>query len=722
MSTTDYGVSARASGDSSATPVRRLPTSSVGHIELDRITRLVIVDAAVLSMFSSTQHQFGCVEEFVNDRVHPDDRDSIRAAIDTDSPGRHHRFRGRIGAGERYRWFEARCQPRTGDPAYLAVTIVDIDELMSEQQQLRSANDDLANSNRFHQAVIAATPDAVHIFDIGTKSLSRAVDSPIPLHDFSAEATMVISGQRIAEFVPAEDRRKLQHAFKRAEKLSEQRTASLRHRVIAHDGTVYWLRRRIGVLDRDESGRATSLVVVSSEITDVVAVEQRVEYAATHDETTGLVNRRKFVAELGERLERGDDTVIAVLDIQGLRTVSDTRGRDAGERVLSAVSRRLCAAVRKDDVVARLADAEFGLLIAVAQPGPVAEGDDAVDGRSQMERILERVEQVLAEPFYLGDDEISLSASLGICTRLADAGAEAMLTAANAAMDKVRRSGEGGRFVFDRSLQDDIRSQEKIERNLRRALRENSLEVHYQPIVSPRTGRVASVEALVRLRDEDGCLLPVDAVIATAERCALISELDDQMLAKSSRQVALWRQDPQHRTLRLALNRSAKDLNRPGFYDRIMRGLAESGLPADALMLEVTETVLLHLTSSRIDEMTRLRDSRVGLAIDDFGTGYASLSQLVSLPITRIKIDRSFTSRVLEDPTCAALVAASVRIASDLGLSCVVEGVETVEQLEALPDYNQLLIQGYLYGRPRPCDEGLGLNAAITAKLRPFHS
>jgi EAL domain-containing protein (putative c-di-GMP-specific phosphodiesterase class I) len=210
------------------------------------------------------------------------------------------------------------------------------------------------------------------------------------------------------------------------------------------------------------------------------------------------------------------------------------------------------------------------------------------------------------------------------------------------------------------------------------------------------------VEALVRITDVDGTLLDTGKVVAVAEQTGLIIALDEAVFRQAATQVTAWRSQPDYAHLMLTVNCSARNIAHPGFYDRVHEALADTGLDPRALTVEVTETVLLDVADAALTDLQRLRHDGVGLAIDDFGTGYASLRYLATLPITCLKIDRSFTSGLPQDETCMTLVRTTIGLAEDLGIRCVVEGVETTEQLGSLPRYDGLLIQGYLYGRPQP--------------------
>jgi diguanylate cyclase (GGDEF)-like protein len=469
-----------------------------------------------------------------------------------------------------------------------------------------------------------------------------------------------------------------------------------------------WFTAR-GEAERDRSGALLRATCVVSDISGLVRAEEELraalDHAATHDELTGLPNRR-YVQERLEKLlaERGPGAAaVLIVDIDGFKRVNDAHGHAVGDTVLVVIANRIVQATRGRDIVARLGGDEFAVLVWF---------DDAASAAELADAVASRIERSLADPIKARGRECSVTASIGISLVEQDAAADDALAGADAALYAVKRHGANGHAIFDSELADRTKRDEAIERSLRRALREDLVEVHYQPIVAPGNGFVHAVEALVRIRDDDGALLDAGAVIAVAERVGLVSELDDRVLRQACDHVAAWRSQPLYGELRLSINRSAQDILRPGFYDRIAQALDSTALPATALTLEITETVLLDAAEPAMADIRRLYARGVRLAIDDFGTGYASLSQLTKLPISTIKIDRSFTSNMLHDRTCRALVRATVGIASDLRFDCVVEGVETEEHLAALPRYDRLLIQGYLYGRPRPAQDGLGVTVA----------
>jgi diguanylate cyclase (GGDEF)-like protein/PAS domain S-box-containing protein len=685
--------------------------SRVGSWEYDVAHEVVTVSDELLELCGVERSALAFGPRGLLNSVAPEDRAAVEAAMDQLTRGGAPvsiRYRGvRIDDGAPA-WFNARGEAdrdATGAVVRVACTVADISELVQVEDELRTAHRELLQAHSYQQAVIATTPDAIHLYDVARGTLTRANRAGGPLYGYSDTAAAVLCGQRLDEFVPLEDWAELTAALTGAGRLADGEVLQLRHRVCEPDGSLTWLSRRLSVFSRDALGRPAELLVVSRDVTDVVEVEQRLAHAATHDDLTGLPNRRLVQERLDGFLtgEGARAAAVLLVDLDGFKRINDAHGHSMGDAVLVSVADRLRAAARGDDTVARLGGDEFVLVLW---------GEDADAAAGLAEAVAQRVERALAQPFTFDGVECTLTASIGISVIGQQTARGAALAEAAAAVSSVKRHGANGHAVYDAALAEQARAQELIESSLRRALRHDLVEVHYQPIVAPGTGLVHSVEALVRIRDTDGSFLDAGAVIAVAERCGLVSELDERVLRQACAQVAAWRQDPTYADLHLTLNRSAQDILRPGFHDRIMAGLVDTGLPCHALTIEITETVLLDAEDAAIADIRLLYGRGVRLAIDDFGTGYASLSQLTRLPISTIKIDRSFTSNMLHDRTCAALVRATVGIASDLGRDCVVEGIESEEHLANLPRYRQMLIQGYLYGRPRPAADGLGITLA----------
>lgn len=684
--------------------VRAQRISRTGSWEFDHRTKQLLVSDELLDMCGMTRDSIAFGGRALIKGVADVDRDVVQAAMED-------LVRSGTPVDLRYRsvrpdngdvaWFAARGyaeRDETGAMVRATCVITDIDELVRTEQELRAAD-------TFQQAVIATTPDAIHIYDIATGAFARANRSGTPLIGFTARSVSVLGGTDLDAVVPIEDWAELTAALAAAAELADGEVAHVQHRVHEPDGSLTWLSRRMSVFARDPDGTATQLLVVSRDVSHVVEMRQQLQHAATHDELTGLPNRRQmqdlldaFLASVG-----AGAAAVLVVDLDGFKRINDGQGHAMGDAVLAEVARRLTSATRPADTVARLGGDEFVVVL-------WADSHDTASNLSVM--VAGRIQDALAQPIVSQGRECWVTASIGISIVGKDAASESALAEADAAMYSVKKHGANGFAVYDCTFAERVRQHDWIERNLRRALRDDSIDVHYQPIVAPESGLLSAVEALVRVSDENGNPIDAGAVIAVAEISGLISELDDRVLRRASEQVATWRSTALYRDLRLTINRSAQDLLRSGFYDRIVAALATTALPASALTLEITETVLLDADVDTMGDVRKLYEHGVRLALDDFGTGYASLSQLTKLPISAIKIDRSFTTNMLHDRTCRALVRATVGIAEDLRMECIVEGVETEEHLAALPRYDRLLIQGFLYGRPRPGHEGLGVNLA----------
>jgi diguanylate cyclase (GGDEF)-like protein/PAS domain S-box-containing protein len=692
--------------------------SRVGSWNYELTGPALTVSDMLLELYGLKRSAFTGAYDVLNDCVHPGDRASVSAGTqDLTETGvamtiRYRVIRANDGA---LRWLDARGvaeRDASGVIIQLAGTVADVTELVEAEMNAREAHADLSTALNHQQAVIAATPDAIHLYDVATKLLSRANRSGKPLIGFTPEVVHVLGGHNLSELVPDQDVRDLEQVFLAADGLPDGEVAYLRHRIRHADGDVRWLSRRLTPFARDETGAVSSILVVSRDVTDVVAVEERLQRAALHDELTGLPNRRLLHDRLEHSLRRsarGGQIVVLICDLDGFKRINDNHGHAVGDDVLNQAAQRLIAATRGDDTVARMGGDEFAIVL------DIPEHQEPV---GLAETISVRIASLIADPIQAGGLDHALSVSIGI--RIADDGATAdtLLRDADAAMYHIKAHGGNGHRFFELAHRPDTAMHGRLERSIRRALAEDAVEVFYQPIVNPVTNAIHGVEALLRLRDENAALLDAAAVIAVAERTGLITALDERVLQIACAQAVAWRREPDLAHLVLNVNRSARDIAKPGFYQRINDALTQSGLDPHGLTLEITETVLLDATSADLADLRALNGRGVGLAIDDFGTGYASLRYLAELPITCIKIDRSFTSRLPADPTAMTLVRATVGLAEQLAISCVVEGVETHEQRHALPSYDRLLIQGHLYARPQSC--GRRPPATVTPQEAPF--
>jgi diguanylate cyclase (GGDEF)-like protein len=427
------------------------------------------------------------------------------------------------------------------------------------------------------------------------------------------------------------------------------------------------------------------------------------ERLALHDVLTGLPNRAllsdRTEQALARALRSGRPLAVLLLDLDGFKQVNDTLGHAAGDQLLRVTAGRLSGAVRDGDTVARLGGDEFAVLC-----------EDA--SATVAEELAERIRTAVALPVELEGVAAGVTASVGVATwSPADTAAppgERLLADADTAMYAAKRTGKDRHAVATGAAGRD--GDAAVGRLLRRALDgrdggadSGALVLHYQPVFDLRSGVVRGVEALCRLRTADGRLLPPAVFLPPAERQGLLVRLGATVLETACRRLADWLDQglPQ---VQLAVNVAAEQAARPDFASAVLATLAATGCPAECLVLEVTESALLEASPTTIDGLGLLRGAGVGIALDDFGTRFASLHYVQKFPLTELKIDRSFVVGLSGRRTDAAIVTAVARLAADLDLVCVAEGIETRAQRDFLRGLG-VRGQGFLLGRPVPAHE-----------------
>ena len=419
----------------------------------------------------------------------------------------------------------------------------------------------------------------------------------------------------------------------------------------------------------------------------------RRQQEALRDALTGLPNRAMFRRRIAEELERGrhvgGDLAVLLLDLDRFKEINDALGHDQGDAVLCEVARRLPTLVRDGDLVARLGGDEFAVLI-TAPPSL-----DEVLG------LAARIRARLDEPVVIGGLRVAAGASIGVSW--ADGpDAETLVRRADVAMyaAKQRRCGVA---VYDAAGDPHSPARLQLLAELREAIPNRQLVVHYQPKLTLKTNRVEGVEALVRWQHPERGLLAPGAFIELAERSDLMDALTVSVLRDALAQVRAWAADGLELTV--AVNVSAQSLIDRSLPETVAEALAEFGVPAARLQLEITESSLMRDTARSAAVLHAMTALGVRISIDDFGTGYSSLAALQRLPVDEIKIDRSFVGDMVRTPSDAAIVRSTIDLADNLGLSVVAEGVETTAALEELRAFGCHEAQGYLISRPVPADE-----------------
>ncbi|WP_245966286.1 putative bifunctional diguanylate cyclase/phosphodiesterase [Sphaerisporangium album] len=442
---------------------------------------------------------------------------------------------------------------------------------------------------------------------------------------------------------------------------------------------------------------AEDLVLISTrDVSDQVALRNQVAHLTFHDGVTGLPNRAYFEERTREVLAHRGAARMAVvfIDLDGFTGVNDSVGHASGDYLLSQAARRLRAAVNSDDTLARWGGDEFAVLLesgGAGGSGAAAEAQSAID-------LAERlVRAVSSEPFRVADRDIALTASVGVAFAEEGVPAGDLIRNADVAMTRAKELGGRRVEVFAAHMHADVVRRLELAADLQRALLAEQFAVEYQPVVDLATSRVTAVEALVRWWS-GGAFVPPQQFLGAAEDTGLIVPLGEWILREACREVAAWRASAWD--IGLSLNLSSRQITAPRFVETVEAALAESGLPASALTLEVIEEMLVEDAEEVIARLSSLRALGVRLAIDDFGTGYASLALLRQLPVDMIKIDPSFVSGLGCDETLTLLTRTIVRLGHDLGLIVVAEGIERPEQLELLREMGCTRGQGYLVARP----------------------
>ncbi len=443
-------------------------------------------------------------------------------------------------------------------------------------------------------------------------------------------------------------------------------------------------------VDTDGLGVLTHIGDVAAIVLERASLHERTRHQARSDPLTGLPNRRTILEALTASNARATRTGgllgLVFVDLDDFKAVNDHHGHSAGDEVLVETARRLRSVVRRGDEVGRLGGDEFVIVC------------EAADDEREVRVLAERLLAALRAPITLRTGTVAISASLGLTFSRGHRDPETLLGEADAAMYRAKRSSHERIVTLEPG---DLQRRERPgprEAELRAAIDDERMVLHYQPIVDGASGELRAVEALLRLRGADGELIPPAAFLPTAESSGLIVELGAWVIRRACADLARWsRLEP---GLTMAVNVSARQLLERDLVEVVAEALADHDLAPDRLTLEVTESMLIEGSESVSLNLLRLRELGVRFALDDFGTGYASLAYLKRLPLDVVKIDRSFTSGLGANPTDLSIVAAVLRLSRALGLRTVAEGVESLAQLEVLADLRCDLVQGFHIGRP----------------------
>ena len=460
-----------------------------------------------------------------------------------------------------------------------------------------------------------------------------------------------------------------------------------------------WLHTEILATNLMRDSTVRGIVLNTRDVSERKRLEEQLTHQAFHDPLTGLANRALFRDRVSHALalshRQGHPITVLFLDLDDFKRINDSLGHAEGDRLLIAAGERFLCCARAVDSVARLGGDEFAILM---------EHVAGSDGRTE---LLDRLTTAMGHPFTLSGNQVQVTVSIGVATAGPGETADDLLRNADVAMYVAKRRGKGRAETYESRMYADVRERLEMEAALRGALDRNELTLHYQPIVALDTGAVQGVEALVRWEHPTfGHLMP-QHFIPIAEETGLIVQLGGWVLSEACRQVQVWRATYPNLPLSVCVNISGRQLQGAGLPEYLAAALSQSGVDPGAVVLEITESVLMQQTESVLTRLRELKALGVRLAIDDFGTGYSSLSYLQRFPIDILKIAKPFVEEVGMGADRSALARAIIGLGDTLRLQTVAEGIERAEQRAALLELGCMMGQGHLFARAMPAD-GIG--------------
>jgi diguanylate cyclase (GGDEF)-like protein/PAS domain S-box-containing protein len=489
------------------------------------------------------------------------------------------------------------------------------------------------------------------------------------------------------------------------------------YRLIARDGRVVWFSDSATVI-QDGEGRARYVQGVMLDITDRKSAEAEVSFLAFHDKLTGLANRAMFDELLSpalaraRRSERG--AAVISMNLDNFKLVNDSFGYEAGDALLVELADRLRDATRDTDLVARIGGDEFLVLLSdIDLAPPVPGGPDGASTAS--EAVAARVQDALATPFESHGTELFITATSGVAVFPVDGeDAQTLVKNADAARQRAKRNGPGG-FLMHATAEADALTKLSLSTRLRRAVKDQAWMLHYQPLLNLESAKMVGVEALIRWPNATGGLTPPNDFIPLAEEMGLIDAIGDWVVEELCRQDETWRAAGLE--MDIAFNLSPRQLWHPDLVDKIMRPLLTAGMDPGNVTVEITESTAMHDPDRTLGVLNDMHDRGLRLAIDDFGTGYSSLARLRHMPVDVLKIDRSFVRNVDKDRDAASMVSAMIALASNLGMTALAEGIETIGEWDFLRARGCELGQGFYFAKPMPGDDILAMHRRSTLRV-----
>ncbi len=557
-------------------------------------------------------------------------------------------------------------------------------ELTENNEQLDSANHKLAATNRaLANAVegIAEVDDTDRIVDVNS--------SFAKMHGYEDEQ---LAGFHWKTMVASEDHEKVEEAF-----LSMIETGKGRCEVKGRrrDGSFFYEELSI-ISAPNVEGKLVASHWFTRDITERKELEARIKHRAFHDTLTGLPNRALFVDSLRSACQRarrrGDAIAVLFLDLDDFKSINDSMGHEAGDQLLAGVAERIRSCVRDNDVVARLGGDEFTVVLT-----QVESAADAVD-------VAERIAQSLETPIQVLTGKVFASTSIGIAfSRSEDPDPETLLHEADMAMYKAKDKTKVCYELFSPEMNAMHAERRETAEDLREAIANDQLSLHYQPMIDLASGQAVGIEAFLRWQDPNRGAVPADLLVSVADEAGLMEAVWAWSLKQACRQIKDWTVAlPDDTELSVSMNLSLKELIHPDLLSTVKHALQDAEIPADRLRIEVSVKALVEETDRVIESLQGLKQLGVRLTLDDFGTGTRLISKLGDYPFDRVKIDSTVTWALESNPEARALALAMVLMAQSAGLEVVGEGIENLSQLRNLVELGCTLGQGYVFGRPMP--------------------
>ncbi len=572
-----------------------------------------------------------------------------------------------------------------------------LDNKLSLQQQSRLT------------AILEATPDLISIADIdgfltylnkaGRRMLGIAMDediNSIRLTDFhdQEDALLIIS-----EGVP--------YAIEHGMWKSNSTFISNSNEKI--------LTSLVLITHKSEQGDIDFFSIVAKDIRSLRLAEETINILAYYDTLTGLPNRNELLKQLDHEIDRvqrnNTHSALLYIDLDNFKNINDSLGHPVGDLVLKQIAQRLQAGIRGEDMLARLGGDEFVVILTDLSA-------DSIEALNEARQVIKKLNESIAMDVVVEKMTFNLTASIGISMFSAGAdNSHELLRFADTAMHEAKKAGKNQFEVFHKDMSVQIHRQLALEYKLRKAYSNNEFMLYFQPKNETGTGQIYGAEVLLRWNEPDNGIRAPDHFLDILESSGLIIDVGSWVLEESLNQLAKWRAKGLWKShQRLSINVSTRQFQDEHFSTSIIQLIEKAGVPAQCVDIEITEYSLINDVKKSISKMQELISQGVSFSLDDFGTGYSSLSYLKNLPVSTVKIDRSFIQDINIDKSDKALVTSIITISKNLGLSVVAEGIETLEQLLILQQYQCEYVQGYYFTKPLPALEFENLLAQSTSK------